>query len=123
MQVGNALEKQPKNRCYMIDFMPNLKFLLTAFNGIPECDNEFKVFENRVSAARWVSTLGHLCTSISPSLDHANIAFIILNNLLFKYPIKIDMVEKVYDIICSIPEKLFKAVSDKIDFGYFTLGI
>ncbi|KAK3101354.1 hypothetical protein FSP39_002967 [Pinctada imbricata] len=46
-QVGNAIDKLPKNRCYMVDFMPNLKFLMSAFSGVTECDNEFKVFENR----------------------------------------------------------------------------
>lgn len=47
--VCNQIEKEGKDNCILWDFMPNLKFLMTPFRNVKECENDFKIFENRVS--------------------------------------------------------------------------
>ncbi|XP_048779930.2 uncharacterized protein LOC125683139 [Ostrea edulis] len=45
--VCSKMEKEGKNNCFLWDFMPNLKFLMTQFRNVKDCENDFKVFENR----------------------------------------------------------------------------
>lgn len=45
--ICNQIEKEGKDNCILWDFMPNLKFLMTPFRNVKECENDFKIFENR----------------------------------------------------------------------------
>nr|XP_022287933.1 uncharacterized protein LOC111100385 [Crassostrea virginica]XP_022288022.1 uncharacterized protein LOC111100385 [Crassostrea virginica] len=46
-QVCTRIEKEGKNSCILWDFMPNLKFLMSPFRNVKECENDFKIFENK----------------------------------------------------------------------------
>ncbi|XP_061181290.1 uncharacterized protein LOC133189894 isoform X1 [Saccostrea echinata] len=46
-QVCNKIEKEGKNNCFLWDFMPNLKFLMAPFRNAKECENDFKIYENK----------------------------------------------------------------------------
>ncbi|KAJ8299558.1 hypothetical protein KUTeg_023618 [Tegillarca granosa] len=44
-QLTNKLKTMDTNRCYLVDFMPNLKFILLSNVFIKECSNELRNFE------------------------------------------------------------------------------
>ena len=47
--IVKKLQGMNQDRFYVIDFMPNLKWLLGNSCFIKDCTNEFRVFEEKVS--------------------------------------------------------------------------
>ena len=46
--VAKYIDGMPKDQTILVDWMPNLKFLISAATFVKECNNEFRFFEEKV---------------------------------------------------------------------------